>query len=120
MRARDAWLIGLAQVLAFVPGVSRSGATITAGRLLSFDRVSAARFSFLMSTPVIAAAAILQVPEAVAAGALGPELFAGAAAAALSGTLAIGFLLRFLTVRGFAAFAGYRVALGLIVYAIAL
>ena len=60
---RDALLIGLAQVLALVPGVSRSGSTMTAGRALGFDRQSAAVFSFLMSMPVTAAAALLKVPD---------------------------------------------------------
>jgi undecaprenyl-diphosphatase len=120
MRARDAFLIGVAQALALVPGVSRSGATMTAGRLLAFDRYSAARFSFLMSMPVIAAAAARKVPEALAAQGLSPQLLAGTAAAAITGWLAIGFLLRFLTTRGFAVFAIYRIALGIVVYAITL
>jgi undecaprenyl-diphosphatase len=120
LRARDAVLIGVAQALALVPGVSRSGATMMAGRLLAFDRHSAARFSFLMSMPAIAAAAVLKVPEALATQGLSPQLLAGTAAAALTGWLAIGFLLRFLTTRGFAVFAVYRIVLGLVVYAITL
>ncbi len=65
MTWRDALAIGSAQVLALVPGVSRSGSTITAGRALGFDRSAAAVFSFLMSMPIIAAAVLLKVPAAV-------------------------------------------------------
>ena len=64
---RDAIVVGCAQVLALIPGVSRSGSTITAGRALHLDRPSAARFSFLMSMPITFAAVILKVPEAVRA-----------------------------------------------------
>jgi undecaprenyl-diphosphatase len=118
MRVRDAIVIGVAQVLALVPGVSRSGATMTAGRMLAFDRLAAARFSFLMSMPVIAAAAVHKVPTAVAEQGFSPQLLAGTAASAITGWLAIGFLLRFLTTRGFASFAIYRIVLGIIIYAI--
>jgi undecaprenyl-diphosphatase len=116
MRPRDALLIGLAQTLALVPGVSRSGATMTAGRMLAFDRSSAARFSFLMSMPVIAAAAVHKVPDAIASqGGVTMQLAAGTIASAVTGWLEIGFLLRFLTVRGFGFFALYRILLGVIV-----
>jgi len=115
MRMSDAVIIGLAQVLALVPGVSRSGATMTAGRLLAFDRTSAARFSFLMSMPVIAAAAVHKVPDALAAEGVTLQLFAGTLAAAITGWLAIGFLLRFLATRGFGLFAVYRIILGIVV-----
>jgi undecaprenyl-diphosphatase len=111
----DALLIGVAQTLALLPGVSRSGATMTAGRLLSLDRTSAARFSFLMSMPVIAAAAAVKVPDAVATPGMGMQLAAGMLASAVTGWLVIGFLLRFLTTRGFGVFALYRIALGIVV-----
>jgi len=58
---KDSVIIGIAQAIAIIPGVSRSGATITAGRLLGLDRISAARFSFLLSTPIIFGAAILKI-----------------------------------------------------------
>jgi undecaprenyl-diphosphatase len=115
MRARDALLIGLAQVLALVPGVSRSGSTMTAGRLLAFDRTSAARFSFLLSMPVIAAAAAHKVPDAIAEQGFSAPLLAGTAAAGVTGWFAIGFLLRFLSTHGFGFFALYRIVLGIIV-----
>jgi undecaprenyl-diphosphatase len=115
---RDALLVGMAQVAALVPGVSRSGATITAGRALGADRGSAAVFSFLLSMPITAAAAMLKVPEAIAeSGSLAP-LITGVVCAALSGWLAIGGLLRFLRLRGYAVFAFYRFALGAAIFAL--
>ena len=111
MRWTDALLIGLAQVFALIPGVSRSGSTITAGRALGFDRPSAAVFSFLMSMPIIAAAAVLKVPDAVRDG-VSAQLVAGVLASAVSGWLAIAVLLRYVSRRSFAVFAVYRVLLG--------
>jgi len=111
MRWRDALLVGLAQACAIVPGVSRSGATITAGRALGFDRAGAATFSFLMSMPIIAAAAVLKAPDAVRTAHPAPVLV-GMAAAALSGWLAIAGLLAFVRTRGLGAFAVYRFILG--------
>ena len=112
---RSAVLIGIAQVLAFVPGVSRSGATMTAGRALRFDRESAAVFSFLMSMPITAAAAIHEVPKAIAEGGFGAPLVAGVLASGISGWLAIAVLLRYLSRHDFAIFAIYRFVLGAIV-----
>ncbi len=118
MRWTDALLIGLSQVFALVPGVSRSGATMTTGRLLRFDRQNAAMFSFLMSMPIIAAAVVLKGPEVIRAGGLGPELIAGVLASAISGWLAITVLLRYLTRHSFGVFALYRIVLGLVVFAV--
>jgi undecaprenyl-diphosphatase len=115
MRWTDALLVGLAQVCALVPGVSRSGSTITGGRLLRFDRQSAAVFSFLMSMPITAAAALHEVPKAIAAGGFGAPLVAGVLASAVSGWLAIAVLLRYLGRHDFAVFAIYRFVLGAIV-----
>ncbi len=112
MRLRDAILVGCAQALALVPGVSRSGATITAGRALALDRQSAAVFSFLMSMPIISAAAILKVPEVVSSSSDLAPLAAGIVASAISGWLAIKVLLRFVSSNDYGAFAIYRVALG--------
>ena len=113
MTWRDAWLVGCAQMLALVPGVSRSGATITAGRALGFDRSAAAVFSFLMSMPIILAAVVLKVPDVLRAGGLSLPLLVGIVTAALSSWVAIAVLLRLVSRRGYAAFAVYRVALGL-------
>jgi undecaprenyl-diphosphatase len=118
LRGRHALLIGCAQALAIVPGVSRSGATITAGRALGFDRQSSAVFGFLMSMPIIAAAAVLKVPRVLAQGGLTPTLLVGVAAAAISGWVAIAVLMRLVQTRGFAVFAIYRFVLGAAVLAL--
>jgi undecaprenyl-diphosphatase len=111
----DAIAIGIAQTLALVPGVSRSGATMTAGRGLGFDRPAAAVFSFLLSMPIIAAAALRKAPEALAAAGNGGPLLVGIIAAAISGWLAIAVLLRLVTTRGYGPFAVYRIAVALLV-----
>jgi undecaprenyl-diphosphatase len=109
---RDALLVGVAQAFALIPGVSRSGATMTAARLLRFDRRSAAVFSFLLSMPITAAAAAVKVPDAIALGGFSAPLVAGVLAAALSSWLAIAVLLRYLAQHTFGIFALYRLALG--------
>lgn len=112
MRWLDALLIGLAQVIALVPGVSRSGSTITAGRALHFDRQSAAIFSFLMSMPIIGAAVVLKGPDVMANGGITAEVIAGVLAAAVSSWLAIAILLRYVSRHSYGIFALYRVILG--------
>jgi undecaprenyl-diphosphatase len=114
---RDAIAIGVAQVLALVPGVSRSGATITAGRALQLDRESAAIFSFLLSMPIIAAAAILKLPHLLRAGVTAP-LVVGVVSAAVSGFFAIAVVLRYVKRHSYGAFAVYRVVLGIAVLAL--
>lgn len=115
MRWPQALAIGFAQMFALVPGVSRSGATMTGGRALGFNRESAAVFSFLMSMPITAAAATLKVPEALRE--TGPKLplLVGVLAAGVSGWLAISVLLRFVARHSYGVFAIYRVLLGLAV-----
>jgi len=117
MTWKQALIIGFAQVCALVPGVSRSGATMTAGRLLQFDRQSAAIFSFLMSMPVIAAAAVLKVPKLLSEG-IDATIVVGITSATISSWLAIAVLLRFIQRRGFAVFAIYRFVLAAAVYAL--
>ena len=114
----DALLVGCAQAVALIPGVSRSGATITAGRALGFDRESAATFSFLMSMPIIAAAAVLKVPKALAEGGVTMPLAVAVVTAAVSSAFAINILLRFVKNRGLGVFALYRFALGAAVLAL--
>ena len=115
MTWRDALLVGCAQIVALVPGVSRSGATITAGRALGFDRTSAAVFSFLMSMPIILGAALLKVPDAVRESGFSLPLLVGVGTAAASSWLAIAVLLRYVSRRGYAIFAVYRFALGAVI-----
>ena len=105
--------LGIAQCFALVPGVSRSGSTITAGRALGFRRESAAVFSFLMSMPITAAAALKEVPAALHEQGLSAALLLGVLASAVSGWLAIAVLLRYVSRHSYGAFAAYRVLLGL-------
>ena len=118
MTWRDALLIGIAQAFALIPGVSRSGSTITGARLLGLERADAAVFSFLLSMPVIAAAALLKVPDAIRESGLSAPLVVGVLASALSSWLAITVLLRYVIRHSFGVFAAYRIALGIAVLAL--
>jgi undecaprenyl-diphosphatase len=118
MRWPHALMIGVAQVFALVPGVSRSGSTITAGRALGFSRESAAVFSFLMSAPITAAAAVLKVPEALRQPGPKLPLLVGVVASGLSGWLAISVLLRYVARHSYGVFAIYRIVLGLAIFAL--
>lgn len=113
---RDSLLIGFAQACALVPGVSRSGGTITMGRLLSFNRQAAARYSFLLSAPITAAAVVLKLPDILAIPRSEIDVFLiGVLVSGVVGALAIGFLLDYIRRAGFAIFAIYRVLLALLV-----
>lgn len=109
---RDAAGVGVAQAVALLPGVSRSGSTMAAGLGLGLAREAAARFSFLLAIPAIAGANILELPEAIDAG-LGTAEIAGFAAAVLSGYVAVATLLRWLRTRTFLPFAVYCAAAGI-------
>ncbi len=113
----DALLVGAAQALAIVPGVSRSGITICVARTRNMTRETAARFSFLLSTPIIAGAALYKLRDLQPHDLTGP-FFAGIAAAAIVGALTIGLLLRYLQSAGFGIFALYSLALavGLVLF----
>jgi undecaprenyl-diphosphatase len=109
---------GLAQACALIPGVSRSGATITFGLFLGLKRDQAARFSFLLSVPVTAAAAGLSLAEAAGEGMDAHEaamFLAGSVSSAVVGYLAVRFLLRFLVNHSLRVFAYYRFALAAVV-----
>jgi undecaprenyl-diphosphatase len=111
---RDAIIIGCAQVLALVPGVSRSGITLVAGMAVGFRRDAAARFSFLLSVPAVAAAGVFELPKALkGAGANLTPLLVGLAVAFVSGYASIAWLLRFLRSRPTTLFVVYRIALGI-------
>jgi undecaprenyl-diphosphatase len=116
---RDALVIGFAQACALIPGVSRSGATITAGLLLGFDRAAAARFSFLLSVPAVVLSGAYQMQDIGGEGAVGffPTLVA-TVFAFISGYAAIAFLLKFLVTHTTAVFVAYRVVLGIVVLAL--
>lgn len=117
--ATRAGTIGLAQAVALIPGVSRSGMTISAARFLGFDRVSAARFSFLLSAPVVAGAAVLKLGKAATgaeAVAWGP-LAVGALVSGVCGVLVIRAMLGHMQRGTLAVFVWYRIALGVAVLA---
>src|SRR5262245_38908432 len=111
MRWTDALFIGLAQMFAIIPGVSRSGSTITAGRGVRFSRESAAVFSFLMSLPITTAAVVFEGRHAIREGSMAP-LIAGVVASAISGWLAIAVLLRYVARHSYGLFALYRLIVG--------
>ena len=122
LKIRDALIIGTAQALALVPGTSRSRVTITAGRLLGFERQDAARFSVLLSAPVILLATVYNGGEMV----LGDtpvardELALGVLVSAIVAYISIEFFMRFVTRIGLAPFALYRLALaGVLLYVLA-
>lgn len=122
MSRRDAGLIGMAQVLALNPGTSRSGISISAARLLGFDRDSAVRFSFLLSIPVTAGAVFVKLTKLFKDGVpegLAMPLLIGVVTAGLSGWLAVAGLLRLIKTQTFNAFVIYRLAAGVAVVIIA-
>ncbi len=110
----DALLVGLAQAVAIIPGVSRSGITIATARTRGMTRETAARFSFLLSTPIIAGAAIYKLRDLHLQDLQGP-FFAGVLAAAVVGALTISLLLRYLRRSGLGIFALYRLALAAVI-----
>lgn len=110
-------IIGFAQALAIMPGVSRSGVTITAALFLGLGRVEGARISFLLSIPVIFGAAVLQLKD-ISAQQLNAPLFAGFAAALIGGWLVIKFLMKYLRSHNFNIFVYYRLALGALIIAL--
>jgi undecaprenyl-diphosphatase len=117
---RDGVIIGFAQALALVPGVSRSGATISAGLFLNFDRTTAARYSFLLSVPAVVLSGLFELRHVGEGG--GAPAGATAIATLLAfvvGYASIAFLLRYLVHHSIGVFAAYRIVLGLIVIVLA-
>lgn len=123
LRWPDAVTVGLAQCLALVPGVSRSGATISAGLFLGMDRELAARFGFLLAIPAVFASGLFSLPDAFAPvregmSASGAQLLVAVAIAFVVGLAAIAWLLRFLVHHSMYWFVAYRVVLGAVVMAL--
>lgn len=115
----DGIWIGISQALAIIPGVSRSGITMAAGRLTGMKRETAARFSFLMSTPIILGAGLLQLRHLTPAD-LNTPFYTGVAVSAVVGFISIKFLLQYLNRHSFGLFVWYRLILGAVVIALAL
>lgn len=114
---RDALVVGVAQTLALIPGVSRSGSTISAGLFLGLDRGLAARFGFLLAIPAVFASGLFSIPDAfhpVTEGmsATGPQLLVATVIAFVVGLAAVSWLLRFLAHHNMYWFVGYRLAAG--------
>jgi undecaprenyl-diphosphatase len=118
----DAIAIGIAQAFAIIPGVSRSGSTIATARFLRLDRETAARFSFLLSTPIIAGAAAKKAFDVHKQGGLPPDMrlpyAVGILVSAFVGIIVIAFFLRYLQRNGLGVFVWYRVIFGIIVIAL--
>ena len=114
MGLKETFLIGLSQALAFIPGVSRSGVTMTMGRILKVDRESAARYSFMLSAPIVLAATIFKFSNFT----LNLQFFIGVLTSFIVGVAAIKFLMQYLKKGSFKIFAIYRVIAGIAVYII--
>ena len=120
LTTKDAVLFGLAQSLALIPGVSRSGATITAGLFLGFDRAAAARYSFLLSVPAVVLSGLYQLKDISEGGGAGVGATVIATVLAfIVGWISIAALLKFLVNHSTSIFVGYRVALGVLVIVLA-
>ena len=109
MTFKQTFLIGFSQALAFIPGVSRSGVTMTAGRAMGVDRESTAKYSFLLSTPIVLGATLYKFKDFV----FGIPFFVGVISSFIVGVLVIKFLLESLKKGSFKIFAVYRIILGL-------
>lgn len=111
-RLPDAVVVGIAQATALIPGISRSGMTMVAGFTRNFTKTEAARFSFLLAIPVIAASGLVEGAELLDAGGLTAEVWVGVAVAAVSGYAAIAALLAMLRRTGLGGFGVYCLAFG--------
>ena len=113
MTLKQTFLVGFSQALAFIPGVSRSGITITTARAMGVDRESAAKYSFMLSAPIVLGAVILKLSDFV----FSLAFFMGIFASFLVGILVIKFLLKYLQKGSFKAFGIYRIIFGLLILA---
>lgn len=111
---KDSAIIGFSQALAIIPGISRSGATITAGLLAGMDRISVARFSFLLSAPIIFGATVLKLSYLLNGG-FNPNVLIGIIVSAISGYAAIKYLLKFVEKTSYKIFFWYRLLLALLI-----
>lgn len=112
---KTGFIAGLFQMLAIIPGMSRSGMTISAGLFLGLDRAAAARFSFLLATPIILGATIKELPVFMEAG-FDLNIIIGILTAFGSGYLAIKYMLKYLASKSYNIFVAYRMALALLIF----
>ena len=117
MKPADGVILGFAQAMALIPGVSRSGGTITAGLFLGFTREAAVRYSFLLAIPAVVAAGIFQIPDVFAGdGPSGAQMVVATLIAFVLGYASIAWLLRYVARHSVYVFVWYRVVLGLLVF----
>lgn len=117
LTVRDGVLLGFAQAMALIPGVSRSGGTITAGLFLGFTRTAAVRYSFLLAIPAVVASGLFQIPDAFAGdGPSVPQLVVATLIAFALGYASIAWLLRYVARHSVYVFVAYRIALGLVLF----
>ncbi|GAA2587533.1 MULTISPECIES: undecaprenyl-diphosphate phosphatase [Streptomyces] len=116
---RDGLIFGLCQAAALVPGVSRSGATISGGLFMGYRREAAARYSFLLAVPAVLASGVFELKDAMASDHVswGPTLFATVIAFA-TGYVVIAWFMKFISTKSFMPFVWYRVALGIVIIAL--
>lgn len=118
---KTSFMIGLSQALAIIPGISRSGITMTTGLLMGLNREGSARFTFLLSTPIILGAALVKLPYIAANPSLiSANFMVGMAVSFVFGIASIGFLLRYVQTKSFLLFAWYRFILGFVVIIVVL
>ena len=110
MNFKQTFLIGLSQALAFIPGVSRSGVTMTTARAMGIERESAAKYSFMLSAPIVLAATIFKLKDFV----FSVPFFVGILVSFLVGIVVIKFLLKYLQKGDFKIFAIYRIVIGIV------
>lgn len=115
-RSSDAVVVGFAQAFALLPGISRSGMTITASLAQGFDRMQSARFAFLLGVPAIAGAGLLEGADLIRQGGFRASTLVGMVVAGIVGYLAITFLVRLLARRGLMPFAVYCLAFGALAF----
>jgi undecaprenyl-diphosphatase len=120
LTTRDGLIMGFAQCLALIPGVSRSGATATAGLFLGLERAAAVRFSFLLAIPAVTASGLFSLPDAFepageGLNASGPQLLVATIVAFVVGYASVAWLLKFVAKHSLDWFVGYRIVLGLTV-----
>ncbi len=116
LNVRDGLLFGVCQAMALIPGVSRSGATISGGLLMGYSREAAARYSFLLAIPAVLASGLFELKDATEGGHVswGPTIFA-TIVAFLVGYAVIAWFMKFITTKSFMPFVWYRIALGIVI-----
>ncbi|MCK8678509.1 undecaprenyl-diphosphate phosphatase [Streptomyces lichenis] len=119
LNVKDGLIFGMCQAMALIPGVSRSGATISGGLLMNYTREAAARYSFLLAIPAVLASGLFELKDATEGGHVswGPTIFATIVAFAV-GYAVIAWFMKFITTRSFMPFVIYRVLLGLLIFAL--